>query len=128
MKKVAIVGRPNVGKSTLFNRLLGRRKALVHDRPGMTRDRLFEIAELEDHRRYQIVDTGGLEYSENPLSEFAREIGDQARKAIEEADLILFVVDGDAGVMAEDRDIAEELRSYAQRVVVIVNKADTNRA
>lgn len=128
MKKVVIIGRPNVGKSTLFNRLLKRRKALVHNRPGMTRDRLAEVAELDDGRRYELIDTGGLEYSENPLSAFAGEIKEQAKRAIDEADLILLVVDGDAGVMAEDRDIANELRAVAQRVVVVVNKADISRA
>ena len=125
MKKVVIVGRPNVGKSTLFNRLAGRRRALTHDLPGMTRDRLADVVTTDDGRRYELIDTGGLEYGDSPMSAFASEIRLQAQVAIAEADLILFVVDGPMGLMPEDYDIAEEMRSAAQRLVLIVNKIDT---
>jgi GTPase len=128
LKEVVIVGRPNVGKSTLFNRLAGRRRALIHDLPGMTRDRLTEIAELDDGRRYQLTDTGGLEYGDSPLSAFATEIHAQAQHALDGADLILFVVDGSAGLMAEDRDIAQELRPRADRTILVVNKIDRRDA
>jgi len=128
MRRVVIAGRPNVGKSTLFNRLSGRRQALIHDLPGMTRDRISAIATLSDGRRYELIDTGGLEYGENPLSAFAGEIRDQARVALETADVILFVVDGQVGVIAEEYDIAEELRSVSDKVVIVVNKMDTRLA
>ncbi len=128
MNKVVIVGRPNVGKSTLFNRLIGSRRALIHDLPGMTRDRLKAIAALDDGRRYELTDTGGLEYGHSPLSAYAPEIRAQAKRAMEEADLILFVVDGSAGVLPEDRDIAEELRPRAAKTILIVNKIDRRDA
>jgi GTPase len=128
LKEVVIIGRPNVGKSTLFNRLAGKRRALIHDLPGMTRDRLTEIAELDDGRRYQLTDTGGLEYGDSPLSAFATEIHAQAQHALDGADLILFVVDGAAGLMAEDRDIAQELRPRADRTILVVNKIDRRDA
>ena len=128
LKKVVIVGRPNVGKSTLFNRLAGKRRALIHDLPGMTRDRLSEVITLDDGRRYELTDTGGLEYGDSPMSAFAGEIRDQARRALEEADFILFVVDGAAGVLAEDRDIAQELRSESAKTLLIVNKTDRKDA
>ncbi|HEU4888741.1 MAG TPA: ribosome biogenesis GTPase Der [Thermoanaerobaculia bacterium] len=128
LKKVVIVGRPNVGKSTLFNRLAGKRRALTHDLPGMTRDRLTDIVELDDGRRYELTDTGGLEYGDSPMSAFAGEIRDQAQRALSEADFILFVVDGAAGLLSEDRDIAQELRSEASKTVLIVNKTDRKDA
>ena len=128
MKKIVIVGRPNVGKSTLFNRITGKRRALVHDLPGMTRDRLHQVATLDDGRKYELTDTGGLEYGDSPMSAFADEIKEQARRAIDQADLILFVVDGTAGVTGEDEDLANDLRTEAKRVVVIVNKIDTRHA
>jgi GTP-binding protein len=124
MKRVVIVGRPNVGKSTLFNRLAGKRRALIHDLPGMTRDRLSEVVTLDDGRRYELTDTGGLEYGDTPMSAYAGEIRAQAKRALEGADLILFVVDGAAGVLPEDRDIAEDLRPVADRVILLVNKID----
>jgi GTPase len=96
LKKVVIVGRPNVGKSTLFNRLAGKRRALTHDLPGMTRDRLTDIVELDDGRRYELTDTGGLEYGDSPMSAFAGEIREQAQSALRDADINLFVVDGAA--------------------------------
>lgn len=128
MKHVVIVGRPNVGKSTLFNRLAGKRRALTHDLPGMTRDRLSEVVSLDDGRRYELTDTGGLEYGDSPLSAFANEIRSQAKRAVDTADLILFVVDGTAGIMSEDRDIATDLRSDAARTILIVNKIDRKDA
>src|SRR6478672_10459848 len=128
LKKIVIVGRPNVGKSTLFNRLAGRRRALIHDMPGMTRDRLSDIVTLDDGRRYELTDTGGLEYGDSPMSAFAGEIRDQATRALHEADFILFVVDGAAGVLSEDRDIAKELRQESAKTVLIVNKTDRKDA
>ena len=128
LKKVVIVGRPNVGKSTLFNRLAGKRRALTHDLPGMTRDRLTDVVSLDDGRKYELTDTGGLEYGDSPMSAFAGEIRDQARAALRDADFILFVVDGAAGVLAEDRDIAQDLRKEAAKTVLIVNKTDRKDA
>jgi GTP-binding protein len=128
VQKIVIIGRPNVGKSTLFNRLAGSRRALVHDLPGMTRDRLTTVAELDDGRRYELTDTGGLEYGDAPMSAYASEIRAQATLAAKTADLILFVVDGAAGVLAEDRDIATELRPMASRTLLIVNKIDRRDA
>ena len=128
LKKVVIVGRPNVGKSTLFNRLAGKRRALIHDLPGMTRDRLSEIVSLDDGRRYELTDTGGLEYGDSPMSAFAGEIRQQAERALTEADFIVFVVDGAAGLLAEDRDIAQQLRPEAAKTVLVVNKTDRKDA
>jgi len=128
MKRVVIVGRPNVGKSTLFNRLLGSRRALIHDMPGMTRDRLSTTAELDDGRHYELTDTGGLEYGDSPMSAYASEIRAQANRAIDSADLVLFVVDGAAGVMPEDQDIAQELRPRASATLLLVNKVDRRDA
>ncbi len=128
LKRVVIVGRPNVGKSTLFNRLSGKRRALTHDLPGMTRDRLTDIVSLDDGRRYELTDTGGLEYGDTPMSAYAGEIRAQAQHALRDADVIIFVVDGAAGVLAEDRDIAQELRPEAKKTVVVVNKVDRKDA
>lgn len=128
LKHVVIVGRPNVGKSTLFNRIAGKRRALIHDLPGMTRDRLTDVVELDSGRRFELTDTGGLEYGDTPMSAYADEIKAQARRAVESADLILFVLDGSAGILPEDRDIANDLRRDAARTIVIVNKVDRRDA
>jgi GTP-binding protein len=128
LKKIVIIGRPNVGKSTLFNRIAGKRRALTHDLPGMTRDRLTDIVSLDDGRRFELTDTGGLEYGDTPMSAFAGEIKAQARRALEEADFILFAVDGAAGVLPEDREIANDLRSSASRTLLLVNKVDRRDA
>jgi len=128
LKRIVIVGRPNVGKSTLFNRLAGKRRALIHDLPGMTRDRLSEVITLDDGRRFELTDTGGLEYGDSPMSAYAGEIRAQAQRALAEADFVLFVVDGTAGVMGEDRDIAQDLRSAASRTLLLVNKVDRRDA
>lgn len=118
---VAVVGRPNVGKSTLFNRFLGRRMAIVDDAPGVTRDRNFARAEWAGHTFF-VVDTGGvIEGSEEPLDRAVRE---QALAAVEEADTILFIVDGKSGPHPLDEKLAEILRKSPQPVILVVNKVD----
>src|SRR5688572_15096005 len=118
---VAVVGRPNVGKSTLFNRLVGFQKAVVHDRPGVTRDRLYEPAELLG-RHVLMVDTGGIESeaSGDLLASMRR----QSLIAVDEADVILFVVDGRQGLTPTDSEVADLLRRSGKPVVVVVNKID----
>src|SRR5438067_6180181 len=128
LKRIVIVGRPNVGKSTLFNRLAGKRRALIHDLPGMTRDRLTEVVTMDDGRQFELTDTGGLEYGDSPMSAYAGEIRAQAKRALGSADLILFVVDGAAGILTEDRDIADDLRRDAARTLLLVNKVDRKDA
>jgi GTP-binding protein len=120
---VAIVGRPNVGKSTLFNRLLGKRKSIVHDLPGVTRDRITGMAEIGESRQIQMVDTGGLPLGDDPLG-----LSQQVFLAVEESDLLLFLVDGKAGLTAADERVWEKLRSYHKPVILVVNKADTREA
>lgn len=118
---VVIVGRPNVGKSTLFNRLVGRRVAVVEDTPGITRDRLYAEAEWNG-RKFQIVDTGGIVFSEqDPLSE---QIRIQANVALAEADVVLFLTDVTGGVNPDDMDLAQRLRGFERPVLIVVNKAD----
>ena len=118
---VAIVGRPNVGKSTLFNRLVGARKAIVEDRPGVTRDRLYGVVTHEG-KSYVIVDTGGLDFGEDQA--LSKQIRDQAELAIDESDLILFVVDVADGLVADDREIADILRRSNRPVLLVANKCD----
>ncbi len=120
---LAIVGRPNVGKSTLFNRLVGRRRSLVRDVPGVTRDRLYGTVAFE---RWQatVVDTGGFE--PQPASDLVAAVRSQVMTAIEEADLIIFVVDGRAGLTSLDEDIAAVLRKSRRPVLLAVNKVDSN--
>lgn len=121
---VAIVGRPNVGKSTLFNRLIGFRKAMVHDRPGVTRDRLYERCELFD-REILLIDTGGLE--PEPDTDLLAAMRRQSLVAIEEADVILFVVDARAGFTPADMEVAHLLRRTQKPVILAVNKVDGPR-
>lgn len=121
---VAIVGRPNVGKSTLFNRLVGARMAIVEDNPGVTRDRMYGSA-LWEGRTFLVVDTGGIDPSLN--TGLPAHIAVQAEVAIEEADIILFVVDAKDGLTAVDRDIAEKLRLSGKSVIVAANKADSEK-
>jgi len=121
---VAIVGRPNVGKSTLFNRLVGERVAIVEDIPGTTRDRVYGVGEWNG-RRFTVVDTGGLELS--PGSHIEERVQDQARVAIEESDLVLFVVDAAAGIAPLDHEVADRLRRAGKPTILVVNKADNPR-
>ena len=118
---IAIVGRPNVGKSTLFNRLVGRRRSLVRDVPGVTRDRLYGTVAFE---RWQatVVDTGGLD--PRPTSDLIAGVRSQVMIAIDEADLIIFVVDGRSGLTPLDEDIAVVLRKSRRPVLLAVNKLD----
>jgi GTPase len=137
---VALVGRPNVGKSTLFNRLVGERLAIVDDTPGTTRDRLFGEVEWNG-RAFHVVDTGGIDPShggKTPLSvgsaDFINEIRQQAKVAIDEADAVLFVNDGDTGITAPDLEVADILRRSQKKlddgtfwppIFVVVNKTES---
>ncbi len=118
---VAVVGFPNVGKSTLFNRLTGRREAVVDSKPGATRDRRQGGAEWNG-RQFQILDTGGIDEADE--SAMAQDIAGQAIRAIDEADLILFVIDASAGATAGDMEVAERLRRSKRPVIVVANKCD----
>jgi GTPase len=117
----AIVGFPNVGKSTLVNRLTATRTAVVHEEPGVTRDRKDIVCEWSG-RRFILVDTGGVDLANR--SDITRQIAAQARTAIDEADLVLFVVDAQAGVTPGDEEVAELLRRSDRAVVLIANKVD----
>jgi GTP-binding protein len=118
---VAIVGFPNVGKSTLVNRLTGTRAAVVHETPGVTRDRKELVCEW-GRSRFLLVDTGGVDVADrDPIT---RQIARQAQAAVAEADLVLFVVDAKAGVTPGDEEIAEILRRVAKPVLVLANKID----
>ena len=119
---LAVVGRPNVGKSTLFNRLVRQRSAIVHDLPGVTRDRHYGEADWHG-RKFLAIDTGGFEPdSDTPLQ---KQIQQQTRLAIEEADVILFLCDGKGGLHPLDREAVELLRKVAKPVFFAVNKIDT---
>ena len=117
---VALVGRPNVGKSTLFNRLTRSREALVDDQPGVTRDRLYGDVAHQD-QRFLLIDTGGLSDDGDVLSAAVRE---QVFQALSEADAVVFLLDAREGVLGADRDIAEDLRRDETPVLVVVNKAE----
>lgn len=121
MPLVAIVGRPNVGKSTLFNRLVGRRKAIVDDMPGVTRDRNYETVTRFD-APFILIDTGGFE----PVSEdrLLQQMREQSRLAMEEADVIIFLMDGRAGLTPSDVEVVEMLRRVKKPVFYVVNKVD----
>ncbi len=120
---VAIIGRPNVGKSTLFNRLVGRRQAIVHDQPGITRDRIFGRWPLDDGRHLELIDTGGLVPDDDPWG-----LGEQVLLAIDESDLLLLVVDGKEGLVAADERVWIEIRRRGKPAILVVNKSDTKAA
>ena len=118
---VAIVGRPNVGKSTLFNRLIGRRLAIVEDTPGVTRDRIYADAEWLNYT-FTLIDTGGIEPESEDI--IAKQMRRQADLAIETADVMLFLTDGREGLTAADEEVAAMLRRSHKPVVLAVNKLD----
>ena len=123
--KVSIIGRPNVGKSTLFNRLAGRKLALVDDTPGVTRDRRVHPAKLFD-LRFDVIDTAGLE--DAAASSLEGRMRAQTETAIDEADLVLFLIDARTGLMPDDRTFAEVVRRTGKPVVLVANKAETRGA
>src|SRR6267378_3531158 len=118
---VAVVGRPNVGKSTLFNRLVGDRIAIVEDEPGTTRDRLYATVEWRG-REFTLVDTGGLD---DGTTEVEAGVRRQAEAAIDEADVVMFVVDAQSGILPVEHDVADRLRRSRKPVVVAANKAES---
>jgi len=118
---VAIVGRPNVGKSALFNRLVGHRKAIVESTPGVTRDRLYGSTSWRG-REFSVIDTGGMTWpAKAPLQE---QVLQQAERAVQDADLVLFMVEARSGLLPEDREIGERLRAPRRPVLLVVNKVD----
>src|SRR5215469_3036205 len=125
MPLVALVGRPNVGKSTLFNRLVGEHRAVVHDQPGTTRDRLYGTAEWRD-REFTVIDTGGIGLDTGD-GDLLADVRLQAEEAMREADVIIWVVDAASGMTAADQEVADELRPSRKPVILTANKADNPR-
>ena len=120
---IALVGRPNVGKSTIFNRLVGRKQAIIEDTPGVTRDRIYGTGSYYDYK-FNVIDTGGIDLSEEL---FNKEIKMQAEIAIDEADVVVFIVDGKEGLTANDLAVRDILRKSNKKVVVAINKVDNKK-
>ncbi|WP_027417474.1 ribosome biogenesis GTPase Der [Aneurinibacillus terranovensis] len=118
---VAIVGRPNVGKSTIFNRIVGQRLAIVENVPGVTRDRLYSMGEWLEHR-FHLIDTGGIDFGDHDI--LLDSIRQQAELAVDEADVIIFIVDGTVGITDQDQEVAKMLFRSGKPVVLAVNKID----
>lgn len=119
---VALVGRPNVGKSSLFNRMLRKKISIIENTPGITRDRIYGVANFKDYK-FNLIDTGGIDIS---TGEFNLEIKMQAEIAIDEADVVIFVVDGKEGLNANDKVVSEILYKSKKKVIVAINKMDSN--
>lgn len=126
MKKpvVALVGRPNVGKSTLFNKLVGKKISIIEDTPGITRDRIYGNVKYGEYN-FHLIDTGGIDLSD---MNFNDEIKVQAELAIDEADIVLFVVDGKEGLTSNDYTVKEMLKKCNKKVIIVVNKIDSKQA
>src|ERR1041385_4474251 len=125
MPILALVGRPNVGKSTLFNRVIGEHRAVVHEKPGPTRDRLYGTAEWRN-REFTVIDTGGigLDTGEGDL---LTDVRLQADEAMQQADVIVWVIDAASGLTAADEEIAQFLRSSTRPVLLAANKAENQK-
>ncbi len=125
MKKptVALIGRPNVGKSTLFNKMVGKKLSIIEDTPGVTRDRVYGSVNYQDFK-FHLIDTGGIELGNN---DFNNEIKVQASLAMEEADIIVFVVDGKDGLTSDDFLVRDMLQKKSNKVIVAINKCDSKR-
>ena len=120
---VALVGRPNVGKSTIFNKLVGEKISIIEDTPGVTRDRIYSEATYKDYK-FNLIDTGGIDGS---LEKFNDVIKMQAEIAIDESDLVLFVVDGKEGLTSNDLLVRDMLRNSGKKVIVVINKVDNKK-
>ena len=118
---VAVVGRPNVGKSTFFNKICGKRISIVDDTPGVTRDRIYADANWAGHD-FTLIDTGGIDSGSDDL--FQNDIKKQALFAVQEADVIVLLVDGRVGVTTNDEEVASILLRYKTPIVLVVNKLD----
>lgn len=123
MQTVCLVGKPNVGKSSIFNRLIKENKSIIMDTPGVTRDRIYGKVEY-NNKRFHLIDTGGISFG---IDDFQKDILAQATLAIDEADLVLFVVDGIEDIDASDRKVAEILHRTSKPVIVVVNKLDNDK-
>ncbi len=125
MKKsvVALVGRPNVGKSTLFNKMVGKKISIIEDTPGVTRDRVYGSVNYKDYK-FHLIDTGGIELGK---SDFNDEIKVQAMLAIDEADIVVFVVDGKEGLTSDDFLVRDMLKKVSNKVIVAINKCDSKK-
>lgn len=123
MQTVCLVGKPNVGKSSIFNRLIKENKSIIMDTPGVTRDRIYGKVEF-NNKRFHLIDTGGISFGDD---DFQKDILAQATLAIDEADLVLFVVDGIEDIDASDRKVAEILHRSSKPVIVVVNKLDNDK-
>ena len=123
MQTICLVGKPNVGKSSIFNRLIKENKSIIMDTPGVTRDRIYGKVEY-NNKRFHLIDTGGISFGDD---DFQKDILAQATLAIDEADLVLFVVDGIEDIDASDRKVAEILHRSSKPVIVVVNKLDNDK-
>ena len=121
---VALVGKPNVGKSTLFNRLAGKRISIIEDNPGVTRDRIYSMVDYMDHK-FHLIDTGGIDLGNE---DFNKEIRVQASLAIDEADVIVFIVDGKEDLGPNDYLIKDMLKKSNKKIIVAINKVDSKVA
>ena len=121
---IALVGRPNVGKSTIFNRFVGSKISIIEDTPGVTRDRIYGSANYKDYK-FNVIDTGGIDITNE---KFNNEIKIQAEIAIDESDVILFIVDGADGINENDRVVRDILYKSNKKVIVVINKTDNKKS